>query len=519
MVKAGMKLTEVPNENEWVRDLKKVLDLSETGIEALFDSISNLVNLSALRLRNCRLLEYLPSLAEHRALKKLDLNGAGIEVVPQGMEMLLPRLCVLGRVEGVAPPPRVFFNLKILSISGCSGMSKLIPLELLQALRNLEQIDVYGCRQMEEIIASSDSDSSLDKFTFLKLRELLLWNLPQLKSICSAKGVMGLFSSKGNYCSYGKAKGNGTDPQPVVIDFIDNNDLLSSTGNFSCQNSKAEENGNRPVIDFIDNNISVKVLNAVALLMGSTYMSGSGAASRSWRLDSNSAHKKDTRHMANFCVLDLSETGIEALFDSISNLVNLSALRLRNCRLLEYLPSLAEHRALKKLDLNGAGIEVVPQGMEMLLPRLCVLGRVEGVAPPPRVFFNLKILSISGCSGMSKLIPLELLQALRNLEQIDVYGCRQMEEIIASSDSDSSLDKFTFLKLRELLLWNLPQLKSICSAKGVMVCDSIEQIEIHKCWELKRIRLLLPALDNDQPSPPPRLTEIEIDDESKSGGN
>ncbi|GKU99886.1 hypothetical protein SLEP1_g12666 [Rubroshorea leprosula] len=32
----------------------------------------------------------------------------------------------------------------------------------------------------------------------------------------------------------------------------------------------------------------------VALLMGSTYMSGSGAASRSWGLDSNSTHEKDT---------------------------------------------------------------------------------------------------------------------------------------------------------------------------------------------------------------------------------
>ncbi|GLT41854.1 hypothetical protein SLA2020_158870 [Shorea laevis] len=116
---------------------------------------------------------------------------------------------------------------------------------------------------------------------------------------------------------------------------------------------------------------------------------------------------------------------------------------------------------------------------------------------------------------MRKLLPLELLQALQNLEEIGVHWCEQMEEIIASSDSDSSLDKFTFPKLRRLFLRSLPQLKSICSAKEVMVCDSIEVIWIMRCPELKRIPIQLPLLDNGQPSPPSRLREIKIDDDSE----
>ncbi|GLU15337.1 hypothetical protein SLE2022_318350 [Rubroshorea leprosula] len=330
-------------------------------------------------------------------------------------------------------------------------------------------------------------------------------------------------------------------------------------------------------------------------------------------------------------VLDLSSIAIETLPNSLSKLKNQSTLQCQLCKKLKYLPSLANLKGLKKLNLHGARIEVFPQGMWMLrrleyldlkdipigilsnlsslqylalndvqsattyslllgnekdmigwskyelvicdceigkecivlpnnleylwiiegknmrsslnktillekanelrschirdnkeieclvkldssscslccpildklellelstLPRLCVLVKVEGAATPPQVFSNLKELDIWECSRMRKLLPLELLHALQNLEVIIVLNCTQMEEIITSLDLDtSSLDKFTFTfpKLRELSLWNLPQLKSIYNANGVM-------------------------LDNGQSFPPPHLREIKIGEESK----
>ncbi|GKV44717.1 hypothetical protein SLEP1_g51876 [Rubroshorea leprosula] len=253
--------------------------------------------------------------------------------------------------------------------------------------------------------------------------------------------------------------------------------------------------------------------------------------------------------MSRLKVLDLSRTHVEALPSSISKLKYLSALRLRRCNKLKCLPSLEKLVALKKLDLQWARIEVVPQGMEIDceeieymveldssfsssckpildkledlrlwgLPRLWALVRVEGVATPSRVFSNLKTLQIFSCLGMRKLLLIELLPAFQNLEVIGVDGCEQMEEIIVSSDSDASSDKFSFIfpKLRRLQLWRLPQLKSICSAKGVMVCDSIEYISIGECPKLKRIPVQLPMLDNGQPSAPPHLKGIGIDRLSK----
>ncbi|GKV51522.1 hypothetical protein SLEP1_g58167 [Rubroshorea leprosula] len=125
------------------------------------------------------------------------------------------------------------------------------------------------------------------------------------------------------------------------------------------------------------------------------------------------------------------------------------------------------------------------------LPQLKSICSAKGVM----VCNSIETIEIGGCSGIRKLFPLELLQALQNLEVITVFSCHQMQEIIASLDSDaSSSDKFTFTfpKLRELRLWDLPQLKSICSAKGVMVCNSIETIKIDGCPKLKRIPVQLP---------------------------
>ncbi|GLT90489.1 hypothetical protein SLE2022_084190 [Rubroshorea leprosula] len=136
MVKAGMRLTEIPDEDEWNEDLDKVslmknvisyipqnmspkclmlstlilegnyrlrqipecffanmpllkfLDLSRTGIEGLPNSICNLEYLTTLILCGCVRLEGMPSLSKLKALKKLDLDGAGLREAPEGIEML-----------------------------------------------------------------------------------------------------------------------------------------------------------------------------------------------------------------------------------------------------------------------------------------------------------------------------------------------------------------------------------------------------------------------------------------------
>ncbi|KAL2472898.1 putative disease resistance protein [Forsythia ovata] len=69
---------------------------------------------------------------------------------------------------------------------------------------------------------------------------------------------------------------------------------------------------------------------------------------------------------------------------------------------------------------------------------------------------------------------------LHNLRKLDVSCCKEIEEIIGDDDDggldiNSSVD-VTLPRLKILQLLNLPELKSIC--KGMMICDSIERIQI-----------------------------------------
>ncbi|XP_075668755.1 disease resistance protein At4g27190-like [Castanea sativa] len=202
-------------------------------------------------------------------------------------------------------------------------------------------------------------------------------------------------------------------------------------------------------------------------------------------------------------------------------------------------PSLKYVRELKKIILrNCKGIEHVLssssvtdslQTLEILelwgLDNLRGLFRKERTASarvPPNTFSRLQTIALDRCPNIKKLLPPGLLLHLRNLDEIYVYACGVEEIIGEASDEfeeeeekeEEGMDttKITLPNLRLLELWELPGLKTICSSSKVIVCDSLETIQMYKCPKVKRLPLSLPLL-NGQLSPPPSLKEIEADKE------
>ncbi|XP_022888397.1 disease resistance protein RFL1-like isoform X1 [Olea europaea var. sylvestris] len=72
-------------------------------------------------------------------------------------------------------------------------------------------------------------------------------------------------------------------------------------------------------------------------------------------------------HMHGLQTLNLSDTSIQNLPDSMSDLENLRTLLLKFCNKLESVPSLEKLKELRHLDLTGTSIEEVPQGMDSLI--------------------------------------------------------------------------------------------------------------------------------------------------------
>ena len=109
---------------------------------------------------------------------------------------------------------------------------------------------------------------------------------------------------------------------------------------------------------------------------------------------------------------------------------------------------------------------------------------------------------------------------MQNLEQIEVYDCEQLEEIIGGAEaSDDEVEEEEakeivkiFPQLRKLILRGLPELKTICSSSNIILCDSLNSIEIYKCPKLKRLPLSLHLIDGERSSLPSSL-QIKIEKE------
>ncbi|GMN66545.1 hypothetical protein TIFTF001_035603 [Ficus carica] len=184
-VQSGMRLKDIPNDEDWSEDLVRVslmendirsipfysspkcpklltlllcgnhslrvipelffvhmksltvLDLSSTGIKSLPSSISNLKSLTSLVLQLCTNLGFVPSLENLTALRRLDLQWSAIKEVPKGLEKLI--------------------NLRYLSFEGCHHL-RTIPDGILSKLSQIEYL-----MSSDEVMLRGKEIGSLEK--------------------------------------------------------------------------------------------------------------------------------------------------------------------------------------------------------------------------------------------------------------------------------------------------------------------------------------------------------------------
>ncbi|XP_059280485.1 probable disease resistance protein At4g27220 [Lycium ferocissimum] len=508
MVKPGAQLREIPEEQEWSEDLDKVslmendikeisqplsnvcprlttfslrgnrslsqvvdpflvqmpglrvLDLSYTAIQQLPSSVTNLASLSALLLRCCTELRFLPPLDKLKNLTELDLYFTNIKEVPQGLASLVNLRCLDMRTEEKPFNKPVVDILARLSNLQFLSIHFAIRAEDLQGMRKLEVfhgvfVDVcsfngfvkhrQSCRRPSffEIALEPKQSSSLG-FNFIRydnkviLKDLVLTG-DNVEMLC-----------------YDKIEEERDvtllplDTQELVIDHCD----ILTLGN--------------SLLDAIPSLIQSKDLRAIHIIRcrGLEFL---------MRLSCCSS-------MGERMMGDHELTLRLSCLDEFSGLVKLE--------LGEALPAVGTFPHLCKLQVFSCN------KMKKLIPRWLL-----------QYLLNLTEIIVDGCAEMEEIITED--------EEEQAKQCASSASSSSpfpSNESRSIKDNEVVLpKLQSVQLNCLPKLKSIY--KGRMTCGSIQRITVLSCWKLKRLPFTLPLL-NGQPSAPPALQEISMDHEA-----
>ncbi|KAI3465704.1 hypothetical protein Pfo_022367 [Paulownia fortunei] len=117
---------------------------------------------------------------------------------------------------------------------------------------------------------------------------------------------------------------------------------------------------------------------------------------------------------------------------------------------------------------------------------------------PAGTLASLKVLHVRACNSLKTLLPLELVQHLRNLVELKIENCEKIAEVIAAGEEDGGVTEIkngdiVLPALQILKLSSLPELKHI--SRGVMICDSLSSMEVYRCPELITVPFLVEIRD------------------------
>ncbi|GMP98566.1 hypothetical protein CsSME_00046399 [Camellia sinensis var. sinensis] len=379
----------------------KVLDLSDTNIESLPDSISMLENLHQLLLNGCRQLKNVPSLEKLKALEHFELTGSQIEKVPQGIGELV--------------------NLRKLGLRGNHNLKYVPSLEKLKAL---EHFELTG-RQIEEAPQGIEE--------LVNLRKLRLGG-DHLKYVPSLEKLKAL--------EHFELAGSQIEKVPQGIEELVNLRKLVLFWNYklkyvpSLEKLKALEH-----FKLIDGQIE-EVPQGIEELVNLREL-------RLWG-NRNLKYVPSLEKLKALEHFELGQSQIEEAPQGIEELVNLRGLRLRENHNLKYVPSLEKLKALECFVLTHSQIEEVPQGIEELvnLRNLELSGYKLGMSPCRKLcrltqVHSLVIQRTKVKVSAEELLCLKQLEALEaqfhNVQELTMYvnsaqckivkGCKRFRNI------------------------------------------------------------------------------------------
>ncbi|XP_057948384.1 probable disease resistance protein At1g12290 isoform X2 [Malania oleifera] len=507
----------------------KVLDLSRNEVlQRLPNTISDLENLTALLLRYCRRLKYVPSLAKLQALKELDLGKTGIEKAPEGMVNLV--------------------NLKVLYMD-CLKENVVVGEEILPQMRDLEKfVGRIGNVRRHVLSLLSEIAQKISRLNayYIMVRSGFFYDFP----------FYGFPSMP--RCSKAVTLEGWSVNTEILVHLFPNIDYLRFN---RCHDLRALPCGTFSSLKELEIVGCPKIKKLFTRGLSHQYLPSLETirVRQCEQMEEIVAGEEEREVNGTFSSLKVLEIEkcpkIKKLFTRgllQQYLPSLETIRVWYCDQMEEIVAGEEEREvngtfssvkvleivgcpkIKKLFTRGLPQQYLPS-LETI--KVCSCEQMEEIVAGEEerevngTFSSLKVLQIVGCPKIKKLFPDRLVRHLQNLELLGVCRCDNIEEIVGEAEenddratadlsitcSASNNDKIGIKtihlpKLRYLELWGLPELKSIYRRK--MVCDTLLRVGISKCPKLKRLPLYLPLHPvNGQPSPPPALRGIITKDD------
>ncbi|OWM76560.1 hypothetical protein CDL15_Pgr005524 [Punica granatum] len=434
MVKSGLGLEAVPDDEEWLPNLQKV-SLMRNHIMAVPPSISpNCPQLATLLLSHCSRLRKISKRFFERmqGLKVIYLSHTRITKVPKSVMNLK--------------------KLNALVLNRCSQLSRIPSLAKLTLLRKL---DLRGCINIKEV---PNGLEMLVNLTYLSLRETRIQRIPD-GVVCKLKKLQHL---EADYIAVkGEEVGKLRKLEALRCRFENMNELNEYTLCATTIESCSLVIGARTDLDywhgvFVYFDVYLNFFNSgrVIIMDEGEYKIG-----ETWHLP------RDVK------ALWIRGYGGTWNMSNFMGLEELEELRITGCDEVS--------------ALSGSGGQ--PEEPEGQLE--------ERTSPPPRGDHcpNLKVLQIFGCPKLKHLlVPRHSCNLyLKKLENLEIYHCEELESIIDEEElrtsSTSPLPPDAFSHFQSIKIDNCPKMKSVLTLELFMPLPSLQTIHVDNCKEMKVI--------------------------------
>ncbi|XP_031388877.1 probable disease resistance protein At1g61300 [Punica granatum] len=495
MVKSGLGLEDVPDDEEWLLNLQKV-SLMSNGIEAVPPSISpNCPQLATLLLSDCKRLHKISKRFFRRmqGLKVIDLRYTSITKVPKSVMSLK--------------------KLRALVLKCCFQLSR-IP--SLAKLTSLGKLDIEGCRKIKEV---PDGLGMLVNLTYLGIHVSGIERIPD-GVVCKLKKLQHL---RADYVTVkGGEVGKLRKLEVLRCRFENVNELNEYTRHATTIESYILVIGGHPNCSYALNSGKVVIMDDVEIRETCQFPRDVKflwiLRVRTWNISSFTG-LEELEVLRTEELLEEPEGQQEERTSPPppgDHCPNLKVLQILDCPKLKHLLVSRHHcylhlKKLEKLEIYhceelesmiGAATDEeesltsstppLPPDAFSQLQSIKIAGcpKMKDMVGPKSLPVLRKI-ELSGCAKMKRVLTLESFMLLPNLEKLEIDRCEELESIIDEEESltssTSPLPPDAFSQLQLIKLRWCHKMKRVLTPELFTLLPNLQTIIVVGCKEMKEV--------------------------------